>query len=96
MAQFDVYRTANTYLLDCQSNFLSHLDTRIVVPLIDAGQVPQLARLNPVFVLSDKRLVMATQLVSSIRARELRENIGSLAEEHIAITNAFDMLLTGY
>ncbi|HLL29629.1 MAG TPA: CcdB family protein [Allosphingosinicella sp.] len=96
MARHDVYRGAGAYLLDCQSDYLRGLDTRFVVPLLPEGEVPQVHRLNPVFSVEGERVVMATQLGSSVPARQLRDPVTSLAHEHTAIINAFDMLLTGY
>ena len=96
MARHDVYRGGGTYLLDCQSDYLSNLDTRFVVPLLPEGEVPKVHRLNPVFRIQGERLVMATQLGSSVPARNLQEVVASLADEHDVIMNAFDVLLTGY
>jgi len=39
---------------------------------------------------------MATQLGSSVPARQLREAIASLSSDYATIMNAFDMLLTAY
>ncbi len=96
MARHDVYRRGEIYLLDCQSDSLSELDTRFVVPLLPLGAVPRVRRLNPVFEVQGERLVMATQLASSVPSRELRDPVASLCNEHDIIMNAFDMLLTGY
>lgn len=96
MARFDVYRGAGTYLLDCQSDYLSSFDTRFVVPLLPEGEVPTVFRLNPVFSVEGNSVVMATQLGSSVPARQLREPVTTLVDEHDKIMNAFDMLLTGY
>ncbi len=96
MARFDLYRAAGIYLLDCQSDSLAQLDTRFVVPLLPIGEVPCVHRLNPIFSIAGERVVMATQLGSSVPARQLRHRAGSLANEHSTILNAFDMLLSGY
>jgi toxin CcdB len=66
------------------------------VPLLPEGEVPKVHRLNPVFRIQGERLVMATQLGSSVPARNLQEVVASLADEHDVIMNAFDVLLTGY
>jgi toxin CcdB len=96
MARHDVYRGVGVYLLDCQSDYLGSLDTRFVVPLLPEGEVPKVHRLNPVFRVKGERLVMATQLGSSVPARKLRDPVASLADQHDVIMNAFDVLLTGY
>jgi toxin CcdB len=96
MAQFDVFLVRGTYLLDCQADFLNDLETRFVVPLLPVGEVPRVHRLNPVFQVSGAKLVMATQLGSPVPTRQLKEAVGSLANDYPTIVNAFDMLLTGY
>jgi toxin CcdB len=96
MARHDVYRGSGAYLLDGQSDYLSGLETRFVVPLLPHGEVPQVHRLNPVFSVEGQRAVMATQLGSSVSARQLRDPVSSLADQHDVIMNAFDVLLTGY
>ena len=96
MARFDVYRTAGTYLLDCQADVLAYLDTRFVVPLLPAEHVPRASLLNPIFGIDGEDHVMATQLALAVPTRQLREPVASLADDHDAIINAFDMLLTGY
>jgi len=96
MARFDVHQASGAYLLDCQTDLLAHLSTRFVVPLVPAGSAPETNRLNPVFNIDGVRLVMATQLALAVPTRELGPRVGSLADEHSSIMNAFDMLLTGY
>jgi toxin CcdB len=98
MARFDVHPGARGkgYLLDCQADVLDHLETRVVVPLMPAAGLPVATRLNPVFEVGGARLVMGTQLIFAIPAQHLQGCVASLAGEHIEITNALDMLLTGY
>jgi toxin CcdB len=98
MARFDVYPGARGkgYLLDCQADVLSHLETRVVVPLLPAAGLPAATRLNPVFEVRGTRVVMGTQLIFAIPADRLESKTASLADHHPAIMNALDMLLTGY
>jgi toxin CcdB len=96
MARFEVYRLGGGYVLDCQANTFSGLDTRFVAPLMPIGEVPQVRGLNPVFDIDGERLVMATQLAGPVPARQPNTRIGSLEELDHVILNAFDMLLTGY
>ncbi|TPG15447.1 CcdB family protein [Sphingomonas oligophenolica] len=51
MAQFDVYRlSSGDVVVDCQTDQLWHLATRVVVPLFaDHEGVPPNARLNAAF-----------------------------------------------
>lgn len=99
MARFDVYpnREGVGYLLDCQADLLSNLNTRFVVPLLPLEEAPQAARrLNPIFEIKGNSYVMVTQFAATVPSNVLREPITSLAAEEISIGNAIDMLLTGY
>jgi toxin CcdB len=99
MARFDVYaeRDGSGLLLDCQADLLSVLETRFVVPLMPlAGVRPPFPRLNPVFTVDGRDLVMVTQGAASIGTRSLGPVVGSLAEEQPAIMNALDMLMIGF
>jgi toxin CcdB len=99
MARFDVYRDGSDVglLLDCQSDLLSHLNTRFVVPLRPPENAPIPARrLNPVFTVNDRPYVMLTQYAAAITVREFGPAVMSLAHEDMAIINALDMLISGY
>lgn len=99
MAQFQVYRDRDEpgYLLDCQSDILSGLSTRLVVPLFPQDAVPPLSpRLNPTLKVGGEALVMMTHFAVTVPERRLGEAIASAARENIVIMNAFDMLLSGY
>ena len=74
MPQFDVYRTREgDLLLDCQSDALGHLTTRLAAPLLPADQSPdQRARLNPSFEIDGRSYVMVTQFAAAVNAREFR------------------------
>lgn len=98
MARFDVYPGARGkgYLLDCQADLLEHLETRVIVPLLPAAGLPQASRLNPMFEIEGERVVMSTQLIFAIPMDRLGAKVTSLAEEHLVIMNALDMLLSGY
>jgi toxin CcdB len=99
MARFDVYRSRDggSVLLDCQSDYLAHLATRFVVPLMAEERLAvPIRKLNPVLVVLDERLVMYTQLASAIPVRELGSRVASLADEHDRIVGALDFLLGGF
>lgn len=98
MARFDVYRGARGkgYLLDCQSDFLSDLESRVVVPLMPATGLPQATQLNPVFVIGGEALVMTTQLIFAIPSERLGHTFASLSGEQFAIISALDMLISGF
>lgn len=99
MARFDVYRQSGTtgFLLDCQADVLSHLNTRLVVPLLPLGDgPPAIACLNPPFRIADERVIMYTQFATAMPAGQLKTPLASLVDEDRTIMNALDMLLTGY
>ena len=99
MARFEVYRSGKgeVLLLDCQADLLSQVDSRFVVPLLPLGFLRNpLKRLNPLFDVDGRRVIMVTQSAATLPARALGDPIGSLAGEQAAIMNALDMLLTGY
>ncbi|EZP71178.1 CcdB-like toxin protein [Novosphingobium resinovorum] len=99
MAKFDVYRMAagNGYYLDCQSDLLSELNTRLVAPLLAEEEAPRMAlRLNPKFEIEGASFVMTTQFMGSVPLTELRVRVTSLHEHDLTIGNALDMLISGY
>lgn len=99
MARFDVYRSrvSDGYLLDCQADLLSSLNTRLVVPLLPEGSIPQFdRRLNLVMTIDGEPFVMVTQAAVAVPVAQLGKLAGSLAREDFTITAALDMLLSGY
>jgi toxin CcdB len=98
VAQFDVHENAfgSGLLLDCQTDLLSHLNTRLVAPLLRPEEAPKPALpLNPVFDISGERYVMVTQYAAAVERRELGPKLASLAEHDREIMSALDLLLTG-
>ena len=99
MKRFDVYKSSNGsgYLLDVQSDILSGLNTRVVVPLMLSSESPQPAgRLNPIFQINSETTVMATQFIAAVPESELKHRIINLNSFHHEITDALDMLFTGF
>lgn len=98
MARFDVYRLRGGGLvLDCQADVLASLRTRFVIPLLPVAEAPRPAeRLNPVFELEGTSHVLVTQFAATVRTAEMSAPVASLKSEEIRISNALDMLLTGY
>ncbi len=98
MARFDVYRTpSGALLLDCQTDFLTSIETRLVAPLFPADTYKRgLPRLHPIFEVADTRVMMMTTLLVGVPKSELGRQVGSLADQQDAIMNAIDMLLSGF
>jgi toxin CcdB len=99
MAQFDVHANLTNpgYLLDCQSNLLSDLNTRFVVPLLPHDFAPKAGHhLNPSLTIGAEKVVMMTQFAAAVPSRSLGKVVGSLADDYTLVMNAIDMLITGY
>jgi len=98
VAQFDVHANAfgKGFLLDCQSDLLSHLNTWLVAPLLRPDDAPKPAGLlNPTFVIDGQPYVMVTQYAAVIEVRELGEPMGSLAGQDREIMNALGVVVSG-
>lgn len=100
MAHFDVYHNkgGNGYLLDVQSDLLSDLNTRVVVPLLPKPEAPLPAeRLNPEFEIEQTKVIMATQYMAAVPESELKlAAVCNMAEQHDEISTALDMLFLGF
>jgi toxin CcdB len=100
MARFDVYRNPHRnervpYLLDVQHDLLSHLKTRIVIPLISAERVTAMTRLNPVFEIENRKVVMSTTELAGIPIKDIGEPVGSLDGQRSDIIATLDYVFTG-
>ena len=97
MAQFDVYRLPGGYAIDCQSDLLDHLGTRLVIPLNRPANAPKPAdRLNPSFTVEGERVIMVTQFAGVVSVRSLDDKVMSLVEHAYVIKSALDMFVSGY
>lgn len=80
-----------------QTDLLSGINTRVVVPLIRQGAFARNhERLHPEFFARDQRVVMATHLMAAVPVSELRQPIGTLEDAQIEIVSALDMLFQGF
>jgi len=97
MAQFDVHEVkAGRYLIDCQADLLSHLESRITIPLEPASERPPAAtRLHPHFAVQGRTMVLATHLAGAIPTRSLGRKVSSLIEYEYEIKAALDVLISG-
>lgn len=99
MARFDVYRNegGSGYLLDVQTDLLSGLNTRVVIPLLPHATAPTPAqRLHPVFEIEDAKVVMATQFMAAVPEAELGSAISNLEGQQYEVSAALDMLFLGF
>jgi toxin CcdB len=101
MAQFDIYRNPRggdyPLLLDVQSNLLSQLATRVVVPMAALKQYPlkPLTRLNPTARVRGADYVLVFQELAAIPKSALGETRGSLSARRSDLIAALDLLFTG-
>ena len=105
MAQFDVYKNtgSNTskrfpFLVDIQSNFLTNLATRIVIPLGIAVVLDRntMGKLTPLIKYQEDELLLMTNQIFTIQARLLDDPIGSLSDSRQIILDALDFAIAGY
>ncbi len=105
MARFDVYRNPGAqadhvpYLVDVQSEVLSALDTRIVIPLRRLSNFPQTRlpnNLMPVVTIAEVECILETSKLAAVPVRILKSPIDSLAANHFEITGALDFLFQGF
>ncbi|KJE36515.1 plasmid maintenance protein CcdB [Thalassospira sp. HJ] len=100
MAKGDICCFEDGYIVDVQSDFLSELQTRVVVPLKPLAEYTIPAdRLNPVIRISgDDRgedWVLLPQFVATVGLAEIGEKVGEF-EDVFALTNALDMVFHGF
>ena len=94
MARFDVYPAPDgAYWLDYQSNLLSDLNSRFIVPLRLYADMPGGdRRLNPVFAIHGTEYVMQAHLAAAVSAKLLSKPTTSLIEHEYRIGSAIDMV----
>jgi toxin CcdB len=101
MARLDVYpapgRDAVGYVVDVQSDTLTDLATRVVVPLLPeaTARVP-IGRLNPVFEINGERCVLIVQAIATVPRQVLRGAVASLKDQRDPVLTVIDFLLPGF
>ncbi|VTU37617.1 CcdB family protein [Variovorax sp. RA8] len=104
MAQFDVYpnpskhqRADIPWIVDIQSDLLSALTTRLVVPLaLRKHMPPALPRvLCPALHWGGETLVALPHMAAPIRIRDLGSPKGNLKLEASALAGAIDAVISG-
>lgn len=103
MAQFDVYLNKSLkskkeipFLLDIQSDLLSALNSRIVVPLINKNFIKPIKYLNPILMVENNAVIMSTAELASTPISSLDQKIISIKEQRNEIVSALDFLITGF
>lgn len=104
MPQFAVHRNPNPatkstapYLLDIQSDLITDLETRVVVPLFSAAVMKgkTLKTLTPVFTIAGKQYVMMTPQLAGIPKKQLGAMVSDLVSQRDQVIAALDLLITG-
>lgn len=98
MSRFSVYANPEGpgYLLDVQANLLSHLNTRMVVPLLPQTSAPTPAQtLNPVFAIDGLACVMVTQFMAAVPQKMLTSQVLSVEDRAHEVVAALDCLFQG-
>lgn len=105
MAAFTVYanpdpksQKAIPFLLDVQSELLSPLETRVVVPLYlkSTARAQAISRLTPVLTFQSKVLVAMVPELAGVSKRHLGPVMGELPEVRNDLLAAIDLLITGF
>lgn len=104
MSQFTVYKNRNSatrarvpFLLDVQSDLLSELDTRMVIPLYAtvAWKGKTLSILTPRLEIEGKEYVLMTPQMAGISKRELGVAVTNMGAHRNSIIASLDLLITG-
>lgn len=100
MAQFDVYKNlgggAYPLVVDIQSDLMSKLATRIVVPLARRDRYPlPLARATPAATIDGVDYVLVVPLLAAVAGSTLGKPVGSLTPLRNEVIAALDLIFTG-
>lgn len=105
MSQFTVYRNENPgskasfpFLLDIQSDLLSRLRTRVVIPLCAESWLEgePISRLIPEVEVEDDTYLALTPQLAGVSTRELGEPVTSSRSCRDELIAALDLLVTGF
>ena len=104
MPRFDVYRNHDKqesrlvpFYLDVQSDHIKGLESRVVVPLINAALFKQKTEdLHPEFEVAGQLVVMLTPGLGSVPQGLLRRPIANFSSQQLLIQNAINALFGSY
>ena len=101
MAQFDVYQNPRAgvfpLLVDIQSDLLSRLETRVVVPMTTVKKLgaKPITRLNPTVRVDGTEYVLVFQDLAAVPLSVLSKRVASLLSKRAEIIAGIDLLITG-
>ncbi|MFN3439800.1 MAG: CcdB family protein [Acidovorax sp.] len=104
MARFDVYRhpdaaqrATTPFLLDVQNEYISGLQTRVVLPLRSAERVAiPLRDLNPALEVDGVVVILDAAAIGAVPLSFLKNPVANLRAQAGLITNALDALFGAY
>ena len=104
MGRLDVYANPETaerkhtpYFLDVQNDYISGLETRVVIPLRrEAAFGPRARALHPLVAFGTEKFVLDTAAIGAVPTTELRKVVGRLAEAKSEVQEALDALFGAY
>ena len=104
MPRFDVYRNQDKqesklipFYLDIQSDHIKGLESRVVVPLLNAELFKQKTEdIHPEFEIEGQLVVMLTPGLGSLPQGLLRKPICNISSKQMDIQNALDALFGSY
>lgn len=100
MARFDVYPLLGTdqYVVDVQSEILSDLHTRVVVPLSPRhlAQPELMRKLRPIVAVDAVEYSLNTMEMAAVPCEVLGDCVGNLEEQRAVIIDAIDFLMQGF
>src|ERR1700741_4126298 len=100
MARFDVYKNPGKssasvpYLLDVQSDSVSGLPTRLVIPLRARSSLAQALPpdLCPIFTIEGQEYFLATAELGAVPVKLLKSKIGNVHDRIFEIVSALDRI----
>jgi toxin CcdB len=101
MPQFDVYElglTAAPYVVDIQSDLLSDLGTRVVIPLVMFNPEPHrhMKGLHPNIEIDGVAYTLRTSEIAAVAATRLKKKMARLDDnQRLAVIRAVDFLMDG-
>lgn len=99
MARFDVYANPDGkgFLVDVQADLMSHLNSRLVIPLVPSGVAPTPMKvLNPIFQIEDATYLMLTQQMAAVSVQMLKRVVLNVNARRGEVVAAIDLLLQGF
>jgi toxin CcdB len=90
-------RLVTPFLLDVQNDFISQLQSRIVIPMRLASAFgPTMRDLNPLFTISRLKVVLDTAALAAFPLGGLKKPVTNLSPQSRDIVSALDTLFGAY